>query len=80
MTKCKSCGADIDFIPMLSGRLMPVNAQKMTIRKDGGHDVLVTVGGELIRGTLASPEDGANAEGYLSHFATCPAAGDHRRR
>lgn len=80
MSYCKSCGAEIKWIKMLSGKNMPVNAQKRYIVKDGGNEVLVTEGGELIKGTFATLEDGANGEGYISHFSTCPNAGRHRRR
>ena len=79
MSYCKSCGAEIKWIKMLSGKNMPVNAQKRYIIKDGGNEVLVTESGELIKGTFASLENGANGEGYISHFSTCPNANRHRR-
>ena len=64
---------------MLSGKNMPVDARKRYIIKDGGNEVLVTESGELIRGTFVSLENGANGEGYISHFSTCPNANRHRR-
>ena len=79
MSYCKSCGAEIKWIKMLSGKNMPVNAQKRYIIKDGGNEVLVKESGELIKGTFASLENGANGEGYISHFSTCPNANRHRR-
>lgn len=79
MSYCKSCGAEIKWIKMLSGKNMPVDAQKRYIIKDGGNEVLVTESGELIKGTFASLENGANGEGYISHFSTCPNANRHRR-
>ena len=42
--------------------------------------MLITKSGELIQGTFASIEDGANGSGYISHFATCPNADQHRKR
>lgn len=80
MSYCRSCGAEIRWIKMRSGKNMPVDAAKRTIKKDGGHEVLVTEDGELIRGTFASLEEGANGVGYISHFSTCPNANQHRRR
>ena len=80
MAVCRSCGAEIKFIKMKSGKYNPVDPAKRTIIKDGGHEVLVTESGELISGTFASLADGANAEGYISHFATCPNASRFRRR
>ena len=80
MSYCRSCGAEIRWIKMRSGKSMPVDAAKRTIKKDGGREVLVTEDGELIRGTFASLEEGANGVGYISHFSTCPNANQHRRR
>jgi len=80
MAQCKSCGAEIKFIKMKSGRWNPVNTQKRYIKKDGGHEVLVTDSGELIRGTFATLEEGANGVGYISHFATCNASEKWRGR
>lgn len=80
MSICMKCGKEIKFILMKSGKWNPVDPQKRTIIQDGGHEVLVTESGELIRGTFCSVEDGANGVGYISHFATCPAAGEFRRR
>lgn len=80
MAVCRSCGAEIKFIKMKSGKWNPVNLGVRTIIKDGGKEVLVTESGELISGTFASLEEGANGSGYVSHFATCPNASSHRRR
>ena len=80
MICCRSCGAEIKWIKMISGENMPVDAQKRYIIKGGGREVLVTEQGELIRGTFASIEEGANGVGYISHFSTCPNANSHRNR
>lgn len=79
MSFCRSCGAEIRWIRMKSGKAHPVDPAKRHIKKDGGHEVLVTESGELIQGTFASLEEGANGEGYISHFATCPNASRWRR-
>lgn len=79
MPVCRSCNAEIKFIKMKSWKYNPVDPAKRTIIKDGGHEVLITEDGELIRGTFASLEEGANGSGYVSHFATCPYASSHRR-
>jgi hypothetical protein len=80
MIKCRSCGAEIKFIRMKSGRWNPVDPARRGIKKDGGNEVLITEDGELIQGTFASVEEGANGFGYVSHFATCPNAYEHRKR
>lgn len=79
MSYCKSCGAEIKWIKTKAGKNMPVDAQKHIIIKGEGKDVLVTESGEIVRGTLTDAEHG-NCTGYISHFATCPNAIQHRRR
>lgn len=79
MTKCRSCGAEIKFIRLTSGKWNPVDIAKRTFVKDEGEETLVTDAGEIVKGRFASMEAGANAEGYISHFATCPNANAHRR-
>lgn len=79
MAKCRSCGAEIKFIKLTSGKWNPVDIQKRTLIKDEGDEVLVTEAGEIIKGRFASLEEGANASGYISHFATCPFATKHRK-
>lgn len=81
--KCKACGADIVFIPTKAGRVMPCDAQRIPYRDawgkraDGGTLKLITEDGMLTYGTLDFESDKI---GYQSHFATCPAADQFRRR
>ena len=79
MSKCRSCGAEIKFIKLKSGKWNPVDTQKRTLIKGEGNEVLVAENGEIITGRFASIEEGANAVGYISHFATCPNANSHRK-
>ena len=79
MSKCKTCGAEIKFIKMTGGRMNPVDITKRTMIKGEGFDVLISEKGKIIRGRLSSLEDGANAEGYISHFATCNMTGNSRK-
>lgn len=79
MARCKSCGANIKFIRLKSGKWNPVDIEKHSIIiDDAGKEVLITEDGDVIRGRLASYEDGANRSGYISHFATCPQASSFR--
>ena len=80
MPKCRSCGAEIMFIRMKYGKYNPVDPIKRTIKQDSGPERLVTETGDVITGTFASLEEGANGEGYISHFATCPDANRYRQR
>ena len=81
MSKCKSCGADIKWITLKnSGKYHPVDPYLHTLRQGSeGKTVIVTEEGRIIRGTLMPFEEGANASGYISHFATCPDADRHRK-
>ena len=80
ISKCRSCGADIIWIKMASGKMMPCNAVPIRYRLNfaSGKLTLVTPDGKIARGN-ADPVSGERV-GYLSHFATCPCAEQHRRR
>lgn len=84
MSKCKSCGAEIIWITMASGKAMPCDAQKISYSenliptaKDANVMTLVTEKGKIVR-TVFDPD--GDKVGYVSHFATCPAANIHRKR
>lgn len=80
VSRCKACGAPIRWIKMKSGKAMPVDAQPIPYRleppsyKDAL--TLVTPEGKVCKGTY---DPGADTVGYISHFATCPAAKEMRR-
>ena len=81
MATCKSCGAEIRWIKMASGGIMPVDAQQISysLVHPGtvGAQTYVMEDGRVSRGV---PDPGGDKVGYISHFATCPAAAVHRRR
>lgn len=64
MSACKSCGAPVLWAKSPTGANMPIE------RADNGN--LALVGNEV---RFVKPGEGA----YASHFATCPAAREHRR-
>ena len=80
ISKCRSCGADIIWIKMASGKMMPCDATpiRYTLNFTSGKLTLVTPDGKIARGD-ADPVSGERV-GYQSHFATCPCAELHRRR
>lgn len=80
MSKCRSCGAEIKFIKLKSGKWNPVDTQKHTLIEGDGNEIIITESGEVIHGRFASIDEGANRSGYISHFATCPNANQHRSR
>lgn len=78
MTRCRSCGQQILWVRMKSGRSMPCDTLLIPYRQDPeGELMLVTPEGTVVRGT--EDRDSPTA-GYRSHFATCPNAGEHRRK
>ena len=79
MARCRSCGAEIIFIKLKSGKLNPCDPARRQMIKGTGKGRLITDEGEIVSGTFASLEEGANVGGYVSHFATCPNANAHRR-
>ncbi len=79
-TKCRSCGAEIKFIKLTTGKWNPVDVARRIIKRGEGNDVIVTDSGEVVRGTFCAWDDGGNCCGYVSHFATCPNAGQFRKR
>lgn len=72
--RCKSCNAEVFWIPSAAhGRLMildfkPVSTGSILVRGDKAHVVSLD----------AIPEEGELR--YVSHFATCPNADQHRKK
>lgn len=68
-TRCESCGMPIRWVRTPSGKRMPVDVPLHAPNKS---QTLVTRAGVV--------HTAGAAEGYISHFATCPNANDHRRQ
>ena len=78
--RCRSCGAKIRFIKMKSGKSMPVNEKIVNYKTDPhGKERIVTPGGDVVACVTGINADEATGFGYVSHFATCPNARNHRR-
>lgn len=79
VSQCRSCGERIMFIRMKSGKSMPVNPTFVNFKKNpGGKDRIVLPSGDVIACDANVSVD--EADGYVSHFATCPMAGKHRNK
>ena len=79
---CKSCGAEIIWIKMLTGKRMPCDAMADIVVKDlAAKEVYVDFSGVVFHARKAGPFDGNFPRQYAwtSHFATCPHADQHRR-
>lgn len=68
--RCKSCGAEIEWIRTTSGKNMPLD-----ILPIAGGNVEILLNG---RGQVVEPDD--NTIRSVSHFVTCPDRDEHRRR
>lgn len=80
MGQCRSCGQRILFIRMKSGKSMPVNPTFVNFRKNPrGKDRIVLPSGDVIACDGNVNADEADGFGYISHFATCPNARNHRK-
>jgi len=71
--RCKTCDAEIIWARTERGKLMPLDAEPAE-RPSGVFRLEVREGKEpLIFSAFGDPV-------YISHFATCPYADQHRRR
>ena len=84
MPKCKSCGAEIQFITMESGKKNPVNIPGAYWGPMPGENVVVKIHGRpgFVMKSPGPTEKGAIPliEVFTSHFATCPFAGQYRKK
>lgn len=75
---CRGCGAEIKWIKMKSGKMMPVDPEPIPYKTElpsPKKQTLVTEDGRVVSGFL---DLGSDKIGYVSHFATCPSAGRFR--
>lgn len=74
MRACRSCGAPVVWFPTVGGGRMPLDP---AARPDG--NVAVVDGVAVVLGSERQALLAAEAPRYVSHFATCEQAGEHRR-
>ena len=78
MSKCKSCGAKIIWLPTIGGKSMPCDPEPIPYREDSlGSMMIVTNDGRVVRAKIDASSE---TVGYVSHFATCPDAEEWRGR
>lgn len=65
---------------MKSGKMMPVDDKIINYKVvPNGKERIVTPGGDVVACVTNVTEDEVSGFGYISHFATCPNAGQHRK-
>ena len=79
MSRCRSCGAEILWVRTERGNKMPLDAKPVP---GDGRNLFVLRDRNSPEGPLAIAAWGLNPyedPHYVSHFATCPNAAQHRR-
>ena len=74
---CRSCSASIRWALTTKGRRIPLDPDPVP---DGNLVLVDGVAYSLPALATLRPELEVPAERFVSHFATCPQAGDHRGR
>lgn len=82
MSRCKGCGASIEWIRTPAGKSMPVDTEPVFVIEGGGSDRFITDEGEIITGRRAIQEEERRdlPVAFVPHWKTCPNAADFRRR
>lgn len=76
MATCRSCGAEIQWMETENGKKMPVDPEPLRWGDLKNGDVAVNFHGRTRKKNKHMRENG---DWFLSHFATCPNADDHRK-
>jgi hypothetical protein len=75
--RCKSCGAGIRWAKWASsGRWVPLDVDA---KPDGNVVLVARRGMERVESFNKDSAEHAKLKRYVSHFATCPKADEHRR-
>lgn len=79
-SKCKGCGKPIIWIKTARGKSMPCDDELvMYWAKQKAAGKVVTPNGEVISCEFEGDISEVTGLGYISHYATCPSAGQFRR-
>lgn len=81
MAKCKSCGNPLIWVQLKSGKMHPCDPALVQFwANPNARGSVVTQQGEVVHCDFDGPLEEMTDVGYISHFATCPNAAQHRRR
>lgn len=73
---CKSCGQPYEFVPTVTGRMMPIDLAPNA----AGNIVIVDGTAEVLRKGDPRWDSIPATERRMSHFATCSAPDRHRKQ
>lgn len=78
-SRCRSCDAEVRWVKTAAGKWMPLDVEPSA----DGNVQLCMVGGEEVATVLGAGDRAAaqleQIPLYVSHFATCPFAAQHRK-
>lgn len=83
---CKSCGARIAWVRTVEGRNMPMDVgpsehgNLRVVGRMGAHPVVAAYADAAAAAHAATMQGLPDEPRWLSHFATCPNAAQHRKR
>lgn len=81
MAKCKGCGAEIIWIMSPAGKVIPCDPIEVPYwKRSKANGKIVTPNGEVISCELYGDPETVTGIGYVPHWATCPKAGEFRRK
>ena len=81
MAKCKGCGAEIIWIMSPAGKMIPCDPEPVIYwQKPKAKGKVVTKNGMVISCDFEGDMAKSTGIGYVPHWATCPKAGEFRRK
>lgn len=78
MSKCRSCGSEIEWVKLKSGKNMPCDPEVLEYGEMEDGDVLVTIDGHVQK--VDKGQRFPSLKGYVSHFSTCKDADAWRNK
>lgn len=78
MSQCRSCGQEIGWVELKSGKKHPVDQEEIEWDHSEVGDLLITELGDTVKNT-GQKNPHPNLAYFISHFATCPDADDWRK-
>jgi hypothetical protein len=79
---CRSCGAQIDWIELKSGKKMPVDKRPVSVLqfgKEGKEKYTIVYSDGIVESVGLNDGLRGDATAYFSHFSTCPQADQWRK-
>lgn len=79
MAECRSCGAKIEWIQTKKGKNMPIDVEPVDPTEAEDGTFLCNADGRFIKVGKSQYEEN-EGPWFISHFATCPNADQHRSK